>query len=516
MPTDMELSPSNVARHRLAVLAAHLSAASLEPPVMASSLEAHCVSAQTMVAPPELVKGTLTIVDERTGKRYQVQVSEEGTIKATDLKKITTGPNDKGLKLYDPGYLNTAPVRSSISYIDGDLGILRYRGYPIEELAESSTYVEVAYLLMYGNLPSQSQLADWEFAISQHSAVPQGLLDIIQAMPHDAHPMGVLVSAMSALSVFHPDANPALRGQDLYKSKQVRDKQIARIIGKAPTIAAAAYLRLAGRPPVLPSSNLSYSENFLYMLDSLGNRSYKPNPRLARVLDILFILHAEHEMNCSTSAARHLASSGVDVFTALSGAVGALYGPLHGGANEAVLKMLSEIGTVNNIPEFIEGVKNRKRKMSGFGHRVYKNYDPRAKVIRKLAEEVFSIVGRDPLIEVAVALEKAALSDEYFVKRKLYPNVDFYSGLIYRAMGFPPEFFTVLFAIPRMAGYLAHWRESLDDPDTKIIRPQQVYTGEWLRHYIPPNERLVPAKADRLGQVSVSNASKRRLSGSGI
>ncbi|KAG7010415.1 hypothetical protein SDJN02_27208 [Cucurbita argyrosperma subsp. argyrosperma] len=500
MPTDMELSPSNVARHRLAVLAAHLSAASLEPPVMGSSLEAHCVSAQTMVAPPELVKGTLTIVDERTGKRYQVQVSEEGTIKATDLKKITTGPNDKGLKLYDPGYLNTAPVRSSISYIDGDLGILRYRGYPIEELAESSTYVEVAYLLMYGNLPSQSQLADWEFAISQHSAVPQGLLDIIQAMPHDAHPMGVLVSAMSALSVFHPDANPALRGQDLYKSKQVRDKQIARIIGKAPTIAAAAYLRLAGRPPVLPSSNLSYSENFLYMLDSLGNRSYKPNPRLARVLDILFILHAEHEMNCSTSAARHLASSGVDVFTALSGAVGALYGPLHGGANEAVLKMLSEIGTVNNIPEFIEGVKNRKRKMSGFGHRVYKNYDPRAKVIRKLAEEVFSIVGRDPLIEVAVALEKAALSDEYFVKRKLYPNVDFYSGLIYRAMGFPPEFFTVLFAIPRMAGYLAHWRESLDDPDTKIIRPQQVYTGEWLRHYIPPNERLVPAKADRLGQ----------------
>ncbi|KAA0054523.1 hypothetical protein IC582_026407 [Cucumis melo] len=511
----MEL-PSNVARSRLAVLAAHLSAATLESPLMPSSLEANCVSARTMVPPPEILKGTLTIVDERTGKRYQVQISEEGTIKATDLKKITTGPNDKGLKLYDPGYLNTAPVRSSISYIDGDEGILRYRGYPIEELAESSTYVEVAYLLMYGNLPSQSQLADWEFAISQHSAVPQGLLDIIQAMPHDAHPMGVLVSAMSALSVFHPDANPALRGQDLYKSKQVRDKQIARIIGKAPTIAAAAYLRLAGRPPVLPSSNLSYSENFLYMLDSLGNRSYKPNPRLARVIDILFILHAEHEMNCSTSAARHLASSGVDVFTALSGAVGALYGPLHGGANEAVLKMLSEIGTVDNIPGFIEGVKNRKRKMSGFGHRVYKNYDPRAKVIRKLAEEVFSIVGRDPLIEVAVALEKAALSDEYFVKRKLYPNVDFYSGLIYRAMGFPPEFFTVLFAIPRMAGYLAHWRESLDDPDTKIIRPQQVYTGEWLRHYIPPKERLVPAKADRLGQVSVSNASKRRLSGSGI
>ncbi|KAH7533763.1 hypothetical protein FEM48_Zijuj04G0166200 [Ziziphus jujuba var. spinosa] len=557
MQRPIELS----AQGRLAVLSAHLAAAAsieADEDDLSSTLQPHCVSAQTFVPPPPDLRGSLTIVDDRTGKKYQVQVSEGGTVKATDLKKITTGKVDKGLKLYDPGYLNTAPVRSSISYIDGDEGILRYRGYPIEELAENSTYLEVAYLLIYvkkfalffrfiyllffffavyGNLPSESQLADWEFAISQHSAVPQGILDIIQSMPHDAHPMGVLVSAMSALSIFHPDANPALRGQDLYKSKQVRDKQIARILGKVPTIAAAAYLRLAGRPPVLPSSNLSYSENFLYMLDSMGNRSYKPNPRLARVLDILFILHAEHEMNCSTSAARHLASSGVDVYTALAGAVGALYGPLHGGANEhnifhymplkdkhifdelilqAVLKMLSEIGTVENIPDFIEGVKNRKRKMSGFGHRVYKNYDPRAKVIRKLAEEVFSIVGRDPLIEVAVALEKAALSDEYFIKRKLYPNVDFYSGLIYRAMGFPPEFFTVLFAIPRMAGYLAHWRESLDDPDTKIMRPQQVYTGVWLRHYMPLKERIVSHEADKLGQVSVSNASRRRLAGTGI
>ncbi|KAI5661988.1 hypothetical protein M9H77_21311 [Catharanthus roseus] len=504
-----------VARGRLAVLSAHLSASVNQSDVASSSvLDPSCVSAQIVQPPPNL-KGAITIIDERTGKKYQVQVSEEGTIKATDLKKITAGPNDKGLKLYDPGYLNTAPVRSSICYIDGDAGILRYRGYPIEELAEGSSFVEVAYLLMYGNLPSESQLADWEFAISQHSAVPQGILDIIQAMPHDAHPMGVLVSAMSALSIFHPDANPALRGQDLYNSKQVRDKQIVRILGKAPTIAAAAYLRMAGRPPVLPSNNLSYSENFLYMLDSLGNRTYKPNPRLARVLDILFILHAEHEMNCSTAAARHLASSGVDVYTALAGAVGALYGPLHGGANEAVLKMLNEIGSVDKIPEFIEGVKNRKRKMSGFGHRVYKNYDPRAKVIKRLAEEVFSIVGRDPLIEVAVSLEKAALSDEYFVKRKLYPNVDFYSGLIYRAMGFPTEFFPVLFAIPRMAGYLSHWRESLDDPDTKIMRPAQVYTGIWLRHYMPLQERMVSKEADRLGQVSVSNATRRRLAGSG-
>ncbi|CAL5403935.1 unnamed protein product [Camellia sinensis] len=572
---------SMVARGRLAVLSAHLSA-SVESEAFVPVIEASCVSSQSVIAPPPNLKGSLTIIDERTGKKHQFQVSEEGTVKATDFKKITTGKNDKGLKLYDPGYLNTAPVRSSICYIDGDEGILRYRGYPIEELAEGSSFLEVAYLLLYGNLPTENQLADWEFAVSQHSAVPQGILDIIQAMPHDAHPMGVLVSAMSALSVFHPDANPALRGvlherncltvcaciaisyvgfsvklsslmsevkfrygedrgQDLYKSKQVRDKQIVRILGKAPTIAAAAYLRMAGRPPVLPSSNLSYSENFLYMLDSLGNRSYKPNPRLARVLDILFILHAEHEMNCSTAAARHLASSGVDVYTALAGAVGALYGPLHGGANEAVLKMLGEIGTVDNIPEFIEGVKNRKRKMSGFGHRVYKNYDPRAKVIRKLAEEVFSIVGRDPLIKVsygiflalprkkgswvgwvgwggysvAVALEKAALSDEYFVKRKLYPNVDFYSGLIYRAMGFPTEFFPVLFAIPRMAGYLSHWRESLDDPDTKIMRPAQVYTGVWLRHYMSLKERMVTTEADKPGQVSISNATRRRLAGSG-
>ncbi|CAA2987658.1 citrate synthase, glyoxysomal-like [Olea europaea subsp. europaea] len=506
------INRSAVARSRLAVLSAHLSASINSYDVV--SMEVSSCSAA--VAPPPKVGGSLTIVDDRTGKQYQVQVSEEGTIKATDLKMITTGKNDKGIKLYDPGYLNTAPVRSSICYIDGDEGILRYRGFPIEELAEGSSFLEVAYLLMYGNLPSENQLADWEFAVSQHSAVPQGILDIIQGMPHDAHPMGVLVSAMSALSIYHPDANPALRGQDIYKSKQVRDKQIVRILGKAPTIAAAAYLRMAGRSPVLPSSNLSYTENFLYMLDSLGNRSYKPNPRLARALDILFILHAEHEMNCSTAAARHLASSGVDVYTALAGAVGALYGPLHGGANEAVLKMLSEIGSVDKIPEFIEGVKNRKRKMSGFGHRVYKNYDPRAKVIKNLAEEVFSIVGRDPLIEVAIALEKAALSDEYFVKRKLYPNVDFYSGLIYRAMGFPPEFFTILFAIPRMAGYLSHWRESLDDPDTKIMRPAQVYTGVWLRHYMPLQERMRSAETDKLSQVSVSNATKRRLAGSGI
>ncbi|XP_055824701.1 citrate synthase, glyoxysomal-like isoform X2 [Solanum dulcamara] len=470
---------SAVARNRLSVITAHLAADSSSSP--SPVLETSTVSASSAaVSPPPNLKGALKIIDERTGKKYQVPVTEEGTIKATDFKKITTGYNDKGLKLYDPGYLNTAPVRSSICYIDGDAGILRYRGYPIEELAERSSFLEVAYLLMYGNLPSENQLADWDFAVSQHSAVPQGVL-----------------------------------GQDIYNSKQVRDKQIVRILGKAPVIAAAAYLGMAGRPPVLPSNNLSYAENFLYMLDSLGNRSYKPNPRLARVVDVLFILHAEHEMNCSTAAARHLASSGVDVYTAIAGAVGALYGPLHGGANEAVLRMLSEIASIDNIPEFIEGVKNRKRKMSGFGHRVYKNYDPRAKVIKKLAEEVFSIVGQDPLIEVAVALEKAALSDAYFVERKLYPNVDFYSGLIYRAIEFPTEFFPVLFAIPRMAGYLAHWRESLDDPDTKIMRPAQVYTGIWLRPYTPLKDRPPSTETDEFGQVSVSNATRRRLAGSG-
>ncbi|KAK7316723.1 hypothetical protein RJT34_00393 [Clitoria ternatea] len=515
MSTTETQTSQQAARNRLATLTAHL-LPSTASSASATTLHPLHLSAPVGTFPPANLKGTLTVVDERTGKKYQIEVTPEGTVKANDFKKISTGKNDKGLKLYDPGYLNTAPVRSTISYIDGDEGILRYRGYPIEELAEKSTFMEVSYLIMYGNLPSERQLAEWEFAISQHSAVPQGVLDIIQSMPHDAHPMGMLVNAMSALSIFHPDANPALRGLDIYDSKQVRDKQIARIIGKITTIAAAINLRMAGRPPVLPSNKLSYTENFLYMLDSLGNRSYKPNPRLTRALDIIFILHAEHEMNCSTSTVRHLASSGVDVYTAIAGAVGALYGPLHGGANEAVLKMLSEIGTVENIPGFIEGVKARKRKLSGFGHRVYKNYDPRAKVLRKLTEEVFSIVGRDPLIEVAVALEKIALSDEYFIKRKLYPNVDFYSGLIYRAMGFPPEYFTVLFAIPRMAGYLAHWRESLDDPDTKIMRPQQVYVGEWLRHYTPVQERTVSSNTDKLGQLAISNASKRRLAGSGV
>lgn len=504
------MSNSAPATGRLGVLTRHLS-----PPDSLDALDIirRVPTSATEIRPaPGGGPGTLTIVDNRTGKKYEVQVNEDGAISASEFKKIKAGGDNNGLKLYDPGYLNTAPVISRISFIDGDKGILRYRGYPIEELAEKSTYLETAYLLLYGNLPSKSQLSDWEATVMQHSAVPEGVLNVISSLPHDAHPMGMLVGSICALSSFHGDANPALQGQDLYDSKAVRDKQIVRIIGKVPTLAAAAYLRMAGRAYVAPANQLSYAENFLYMLDSLGDRSYRPHPRLARALDILFILHAEHEMNCSTAAARHLASSGVDVYTAIAGATGALYGPLHGGANEAVLKMLSEIGSVDNIPSFIEGVKNRKRKMSGFGHRVYKNYDPRAKVIRGLAEEVFSIVGRDPLIEVAVALEKAALSDEFFIKRKLYPNVDFYSGLIYRALGFPTEFFPVLFAIPRMAGYLSHWKESLDDPDTKIIRPAQCYRGEWLRSYPPMAARPTPSmEADKPGQIAISNATKRRL-----
>ncbi|KAL1189789.1 Citrate synthase 2, peroxisomal [Cardamine amara subsp. amara] len=473
---------------RLAVLSSHLAVSEpAEVEQVLPAIKPWCTSAHMSAAPHgSSLKGNLKIFDERTGKKYEVPVSENGTVKAVDLKKITTGKDDKGLKLYDPGYLNTAPVRSSICYTNGDEGIIRYRGYPIEELAESRTYTEVAYLLMYGNLPSQSQLADWESAISQHSAVPQGVLDMIQSMPQDAHPPRIFITAMSALSIFYPDANPALMGQDIYKSEQVRDKQIVRILGQIPTIVVASYLKTVGRPLVLPSSNLSYTENFLYMIHSMGNKSYKPNPRLAQVLDILFILHAEHEMNCSTAAVRHLASSGADVYTAVAGAIGTVFGQLHGGAIEAVPKMLSEIGTVENIPEFIETVKNKKRRLSGFGHRIYRTNDPRGKIVKKLADEVFSILGKDPLVEVAVALEKAALSDEYFIKRKLYPNVDFYSGLIYRAMGFPHEFMTA-----RIAGYLAHWRESLDDPDTKIIRPQQVYTGVWLRHYEPVKERTI-------------------------
>jgi citrate synthase len=496
------------------MLSGHLPAASGQDD---SELEQASTSAA-----PEAVRptpgggpGTLTVVDNRTGRHYEVAISDHGTIKATDLKKITAGGDGVGLRTYDNGYVNTTACHSRVSYIDGDRGILRYRGYPIEQLAEQSNFLEVSYLVVYGSLPNTSQLQRWTEAVMRHSALPVSVEATIAALPHDAHPMGTILTGLCALSTLHPEQNPALAGQNIYQSKEVQDKQIVRLIGKIPTLAALAYHRASGRKPAQPNQNLGYTENFLYMLDAGSHPGYRPNPRLARALDILFILHAEHELNCSTSAARHLASSGVDVYTVVAGAVGALYGPLHGGANEAVLRMLQRIGSVDNVGPFLEGVKNRKERMFGFGHRIYKNYDPRAKIIRQVAEEVFQIAGRDPLIDVALALEKAARSDEYFVKRKLYPNVDFFSGLVYRAMGFPPQFFTVLFAIPRITGYLAHWRETLADPDTKIVRPQQDYRGEWLRGYqaLAQRPQVVDPKADELGPVPPSNAYVRRVSG---
>lgn len=459
--------------------------------------------------------GKLTVIDHRTGKKYEIEISDHGTIKGTDLKKITAGGDGVGLRPYDNGYVNTTAVKSAISYIDGDKGVLRYRGYPIEQLAEKSNFLEVAYLLVYGHLPSNKEFGRWEEAVNRHSAVPGAVMEAINALPHDAHFMGTMLVAVNALSTLHPEQNPALAGQNVYNDKEIQDKQIVRLIGKIPAIAALAYHRASGRAASQPSQRLGYAENFLYMLDSGNKADYRPNPKLARAMDIMFILHAEHEMNCSTAAARHLASSGVDVYTAIGGAIGALYGPLHGGANEAVLRMLERIGTKDKIPAFVEGVKNRKEKMFGFGHRVYKNYDPRAKIIKNVAEEVFAIAGRDPLIDVAVELERIARSDEYFIKRNLYPNVDFYSGLVYRAMGFPPQFFTVLFAVPRVTGYLSHWRESLNDPDSKIIRPQQDYRGVWYRDYSLMEKREAEADevGETMGRLEPSNAYKRRIAG---
>lgn len=457
-------------------------------------------------------RGTLTVLDTRSGKKYTLEISEGGTINAQALKQIKAGGDGVGLRTYDPGYTNTAAVISRISFIDGDKGILRYRGYPIEELARSSTHVESAYLVLFGTLPTASQLETFNEAVMRHSDLPTPVKDVVDALPPDAHPMGVILTGLCALSTCHPEQNPALAGQNIYKSREVQDKQIVRLLGKIPTLAALAYHKSTGRAAAPPNQRLSYSENFLYMLDGGHSPDYRPNPRLARALDIMFILHQEHEMNCSTAAARHLASSGVDVYTAVAGAVGALYGPLHGGANEAVLHMLQRIGKVENIPAFLAGVKAKKEKMFGFGHRVYRNFDPRAIIIKGVAEEVFTITGYDPLIEIAKALQDAALSDEYFVQRKLYPNVDFYSGLVYRAMGFPPQFFTVLFALPRIVGYCAHWRESLADPDTKIIRPQQDYKGVWLRHYEDVDRRSAEG-SDSMTKLPPSNAYQRRVAG---
>ncbi|RHZ83066.1 hypothetical protein Glove_99g185 [Diversispora epigaea] len=451
-------------------------------------------STAVVVLPRSSNTQSLTILDNRTNKLYEVPITNN-TVPAIKFKEISAsgGPgsreedeSNKGLRVYDPAFQNTAVCHSKITYINGDNGVLRYRGYPIEQLAEKSTYLEVAYLLIYGELPSKSQYSNFSHEVMHHTFVHFNVTELMRKFNYDAHPMGMFISGISALSTFHPDANPALAGSDLFKNdEKTRNKQIFRLLGKTPTLAAMAYRHRIGRRYNPPQNDLSYAENFLYMLDRLSEENYKPNPKLSKALDILFILHADHELNCSTAAMRHIGSSLVDPYSAVAGAAAALYGPLHGGANEAVLRMLEEIGSIDKVPLFLEQVKDRKRKLFGFGHRVYKNYDPRAKIIRKIAYEVFEVCGQEPLIDVAIELEKIALQDEYFVKRKLYPNVDFYSGLIYKAMGFPTDMFPVLFAIPRIAGWLAHWKESLEDKESKIWRPRQVYVGPSVRSYVP-------------------------------
>jgi citrate synthase len=425
---------------------------------------------------------TLTITDNRTGKSYDLPVSE-GTIKAIDLRKIKTSDDDFGLMTYDPAFMNTAACRSSITFIDGDKGILEYRGYPIEQLAEKSTYLEVAYLLLHGELPNKEQMTAWEYEVVHHTILNENLKTLLDAFRYNAHPMGRFISTMAALGTFYPEAKNIF-------DVECRNKQIVRIIAKVITIAAFNYRHRVGMPYAYPDNDLSYAGNFLNMMFRMTESKYKVNPALERALDVLFILHADHEQNCSTNAMRAVGSSHVDPYSAVAAAAAALYGPLHGGANEAVIHMLTEIGSVKNVPDFIKRVKAGEGvKLMGFGHRVYKNYDPRAKIIKQVADEVFDVTGRNPLLDIALELERIALEDDYFVKRKLYPNVDFYSGLIYQAMRIPMEMFTVLFAIPRVSGWLAQWQELLEDPDQKIARPRQIFTGPARRDYTEIKKR---------------------------
>jgi citrate synthase len=430
-----------------------------------------------------MAKDTLTVTDNRTGKTYEVPI-KDGTIRALDLREIKTGPDDFGLLSYDPAYLNTASCRSSITYIDGDKGILRYRGYDVAELAEKSTYLEVAYLVLYGELPTRAQLSEFTQEITVHTFLHENVRRFIDGFRYDAHPMGMLIATVAALSTFYPEAKNI-------RDERQRRQQIVRLMAKMPTIAAWSYRHSLGYPLVYPDNTLSYPANLLSMMKRMAEPRYEPNPTLERALDVLFILHADHEQNCSTSAVRTVGSSQVDPYSATAAAAAALYGPLHGGANEAVLRMLMQIQDVKNVPGFIKSVKegHGESRLMGFGHRVYKNYDPRARVIKKLADEVFEVTGRSPLLDIALELERIALQDDYFIKRKLYPNVDFYSGLIYQAIGFPLDMFPVLFAIPRTAGWLAQWEEMLRDPEQKIARPRQIYTGSGERKYTPMGER---------------------------
>ena len=424
---------------------------------------------------------TLTIVDNRTGKSYDVPI-EDGTVRATELRKIKVDDEDFGIMTYDPAYMNTASCRSAITYIDGDKGILEYRGYPIEQLAAKSSYLEVAYLLIYGELPTQKQLDDWAHLITTHTFVHENIKDFMQGFRYNAHPMGMLMASVGALSTFYPEANQI-------KDHELRMMQVVRLLAKMPTLAAFSYRHNKGMPYVYPDNDLSYAGNFLSMLYRIAELKYQPDPRLEHALDVLFILHADHEQNCSTSAVRSVGSSQVDPYSAVAAGVAALYGPLHGGANEAVLRMLRRIGTQDNVPGFIEGVKAGNERLMGFGHRVYKNFDPRAKIIKTAVDEVFEVTGKSPLLNVATELEKIALEDDYFISRKLYPNVDFYSGLIYEALGMPVEMFPVLFAIGRTSGWIAQWLEMIDDPEQKIARPRQIYTGGRGIDYVPIDQR---------------------------
>jgi citrate synthase len=436
---------------------------------------------QAIGAGGEASGDTLTVTDNRTGKTYEIPI-DDGTIRATELRKIKTDEDDFGLMTYDPAYMATASCRSAITFIDGEKGVLQYRGYPIEQLAEKSNYLEVAYLLIHGELPTRGQLDEWDHLITIHTFVHENVKEFMQGFRYDAHPMGMLLASVSALSTFYPEAAAI-------KDPESRYIQVIRLLAKMPTLAAFSYRHNRGMPYVYPDNDLSYAGNFLSMIYKVAELKYEPDPRLEHALDVLFILHADHEQNCSTSAVRSVGSSQVDPYSSVAAGVAALYGPLHGGANEAVLRMLKRIENKENIPDFIKSVKSGDEKLMGFGHRVYKNFDPRAKIIKKAVDEVFEVTGKNPLLQIATELEQIALEDDYFISRKLYPNVDFYSGLIYEALGMPVEMFPVLFAIGRTSGWIAQWLEMIDDPEQKIARPRQIYTGDRGLDYVPMGER---------------------------
>ena len=428
-----------------------------------------------------IMSDTLTITDNRTSKTYEIPI-QDGSINAMELRRIKENPEDFGLITYDPALTNTAACRSKITWIDGERGILMYRGYPIEQLAENSDFLETAYLLLSGELPTVANMKQWQHNVTMHSMLHENIKKFMEGFQYTAHPMGMFLSTVGAMSTFYPDA------KDIF-NEDSRKMQTLRLIAKVPSIAAYAYRHSMGLPYVYPDNDLSFTGNFLNMLFKMTELKYQPNPVLERALDVLFILHADHEQNCSTSAMRNIGSSHADPYSALTGAAAALYGPLHGGANEAVLRMLAEIGTVKQVPAIIKSVKNGERRLMGFGHRVYKSYDPRAKIIKEVADLVFAVTGKSPMLDIALELERIALEDDYFVERKLYPNVDFYSGLIYQAMGFQPDMFPVLFAIPRTAGWIAQWEEMLLDKDQKITRPRQVYDGPEKRDFVPREKR---------------------------